>query len=192
MARLLWTVARRLGRFFGRWIPPAVARLLAVIGVTVLLLALLQGVVANGLMAAANASFSALDDGTFPDATRPASPLVSGSSASLVSWGSLGRWGRQFVADTPSLAALHRFSGRPASPPVLVYVGLDSAPTVPDRAALAVREIDRTGAFERAVLCVITTTGTGWVDQRSVVPLEYLYNGDTALVALQYSYLPSV
>jgi uncharacterized membrane protein len=41
------------------------------------------------------------------------------------------------------------------------------------------------------VLCVITTTGTGWVDRRPVDTLEYMYNGDTALVALQYSYLPS-
>jgi uncharacterized membrane protein len=41
------------------------------------------------------------------------------------------------------------------------------------------------------VLCVITTTGTGWVNARAVDPLEYMYHGDTALVATQYSYLPS-
>jgi uncharacterized membrane protein len=192
LARLLRAVARRLGRLFGRWVPAAVARVAAVVGVLVLVLALLQGIVANGLMAAANATFSALDDQTFPDVTRPTSALVSGSAASTVSWASLGRWGRQFVVNAPGPAALTRFSGRPPTPPIRVYVGLDSAPTVADRAALAVRELDRTGAFGRKVLCVITTTGTGWVDQRSVVPLEYLYNGDTALVALQYSYLPSV
>ena len=38
---------------------------------------------------------------------------------------------------------------------------------------------------------MFTTTGTGWVDERAASPLEYMYNGDTALVALQYSYLPS-
>src|SRR6266511_3402538 len=57
--------------------------------------------------------------------------------------------------------------------------------------ALAVRELRRTGAFSRKVLCVITTTGTGWVDPRAAEALEYLYNGDTALVAIQYSVLPS-
>jgi uncharacterized membrane protein len=38
---------------------------------------------------------------------------------------------------------------------------------------------------------VFTTTGTGWVDERAASPLEYMWNGDTALVAMQYSYLPS-
>jgi uncharacterized membrane protein len=38
---------------------------------------------------------------------------------------------------------------------------------------------------------VITTTGTGWVNARAVDPLEYMYAGNTALVSMQYSYLPS-
>jgi uncharacterized membrane protein len=192
LARLVRAASRALGRLFGRWIPAAAARVLAVVGVVVLLVALLQGVVANGLMAAANAGFESINGQTFGDVTQPTGTTVSGSPDSLVPWASLGRWGQNFVARAPTVAELSRFSGRPATPPVRVYVGLHSAPTLPDQADLAVRELERTGAFQRAVLCVITTTGTGWVDQRSLVPLEYLYNGDTALVALQYSYLPSV
>jgi uncharacterized membrane protein len=38
---------------------------------------------------------------------------------------------------------------------------------------------------------VITTTGTGWVDPDAASSVEYLHAGDTALVGLQYSYLPS-
>jgi uncharacterized membrane protein len=38
---------------------------------------------------------------------------------------------------------------------------------------------------------VVTTTGTGWVDPDAASSLEYLHRGDTALVGLQYSYLPS-
>src|SRR5205814_5202654 len=76
-------------------------------------------------------------------------------------------------------------------PPVRVYAGRDSAPDAQSAAALAVRELWRTGGFSRKVLCVITTTGTGWVDPRAAASLEYLYNGDTALVAIQYSVLPS-
>jgi uncharacterized membrane protein len=72
-----------------------------------------------------------------------------------------------------------------------VYVGLRSAPDVPARAALAVRELARTGGFDREVLCLTTTTGTGWVDPRAAAALEYLYHGDTAQVAIQYSVLPS-
>ena len=38
---------------------------------------------------------------------------------------------------------------------------------------------------------MVTTTGTGWVDPDAASSLEYLHGGDTALVGLQYSYLPS-
>ena len=36
-----------------------------------------------------------------------------------------------------------------------------------------------------------TTTGTGWVDENVADSIEFLHNGDTAQVAMQYSYLPS-
>ncbi|GGQ78649.1 hypothetical protein GCM10010195_37950 [Kitasatospora griseola] len=35
------------------------------------------------------------------------------------------------------------------------------------------------------------TTGSGWVNERIAQPPEYLYDGDSAEVAFQYSYLPS-
>ena len=41
------------------------------------------------------------------------------------------------------------------------------------------------------MLVVVTTTGTGWVDPAASDSLEYEFNGDTAMVAMQYSYLPS-
>jgi uncharacterized membrane protein len=75
--------------------------------------------------------------------------------------------------------------------PVRVYVGLKSAPTLAARAQLAVAELVRTGAFQRKVLVVFATTGSGWVNENLAKPLEYMYGGDSALVALQYSYLPS-
>ena len=52
-------------------------------------------------------------------------------------------------------------------------------------------ELIRTGAFDREVLVVGTTTGTGFLDPASVDPLEYIHNGDTAIVGVQYSHLPS-
>jgi uncharacterized membrane protein len=58
-------------------------------------------------------------------------------------------------------------------------------------AELAVREMERTGAFDRAVIAVIITTGTGWVDADVADSHEYMYAGDTALVTMQYSYRPS-
>jgi uncharacterized membrane protein len=38
---------------------------------------------------------------------------------------------------------------------------------------------------------VVTTTGTGWVDPAASSALEYAVDGDSAMVAMQYSYLPS-
>lgn len=36
------------------------------------------------------------------------------------------------------------------------------------------QELDRTGAWDRDVVAVATTTGTGWVDEHAALPLEYL------------------
>ena len=72
-----------------------------------------------------------------------------------------------------------------------MYVGVESAPTAEERAALAVKELDRTDAWSREVVVVMGTTGTGWIEPQSADPLEYIWNGDTAEVTIQYSYLPS-
>jgi uncharacterized membrane protein len=108
-----------------------------------------------------------------------------------VSWSSLGNQGRKFVAGGPTTSQLREFSGTDPVDPIRVYAGLDSASSTAARADVAARELVRTGALDRKVLVVITTTGTGWVDADAVDPLEYMYNGDTAMVGMQYSYLPS-
>jgi uncharacterized membrane protein len=91
----------------------------------------------------------------------------------------------------PTQAQISAFSGTPAMEPVRAYVGLASAPTIEAESALAVRELDRAGGFRRKVVVVATTTGTGWLNPAMIDPLEYMYDGDTAVVAIQYSYLPS-
>ncbi len=75
--------------------------------------------------------------------------------------------------------------------PIRVYAGTKSAPGLRAQAELVLSELKRTGAFSRSVLAVATTTGRGWVDPGQVDPLEYIYGGDTAIAAMQYSYLPS-
>jgi uncharacterized membrane protein len=47
------------------------------------------------------------------------------------------------------------------------------------------------GGFKRSLLVIATPTGTGWLDPGAVDSLEYLHAGDTAIVSMQYSYLPS-
>jgi uncharacterized membrane protein len=150
-----------------------------------------NGVVVDAAFALTDNTFRTLNDETQPEVEPTADPLRSGGPGSLMSWASLGNQGRTFIAGGPDPGRLRGFSGPDAKAPIRVYAGLDSAPSSREQAVLAVRELRRTGAFDRKVLCVITTTGTGWVNLRAVDPLEYMYAGDSALVSMQYSYLPS-
>jgi uncharacterized membrane protein len=189
--RLLRKGARALARLLGRWIPARAAGVIAGFAVVVLALGVLNGVVIDGFFAVTDRSFKEANGEDKPDSEQPDSALKSGGPGSLVTWASLGREGRAFASGSPDTAELQRFSGTTAREPIRAYVGLDGAPTSRERAALAVRELERTGAFTRRVLCVVTTTGSGWIDEQAVDPLEYMYNGDTAIVGMQYSYLPS-
>ncbi|MCA2211591.1 alpha/beta hydrolase [Jidongwangia harbinensis] len=189
--RLLRRAARAVGRLLGRVVPAPTARVLAGLSVFVLALGVLNGVVLDGFFAVTDNSFKAINSETEPDVSPTQDALRSGGPGSLVSWASLGKQGRNFVTGGPSVEQLRRFGGLGVKRSIRVYAGLDSAPTSRERAALAVAELRRTGAFDREVLVVITTTGTGWVDQDGVDPLEYMYRGDSAMVGMQYSYLPS-
>ncbi len=60
-----------------------------------------------------------------------------------------------------------------------------------ERAKSALEELKRVGGFDRKLLVVATPTGTGWLDESAVDTIEYMHGGDTAIVSMQYSYLPS-
>jgi uncharacterized membrane protein len=190
-ARALRRLVRGVARRLSPWLPGWVAAPLAFVLVAALLAAAAEGVALRLLAQASDAAFAAVNRTTGDDINQPAEPERSGSPASLVPWDSLGRKGREFVALGPDAEELATFSGRSAKTPVRVYVGVESAPTDEQRAALAVRELRRTGGLEREVLVVAIATGTGVVDPEGVDALEYMYDGDTATVSVQYSYLPS-
>jgi uncharacterized membrane protein len=125
--------------------------------------------------------------------TPPSSSLVSGGPGSPVPWATLGRQGRRNVSTAIRRDWIEAVMGEPATAePIRVYVGLDSAPTDRERVDLAIRELDRTGAFERDLLLVVTPTGTGYVSYVAVESTEYLTLGNVASVAMQYSLRPSV
>ncbi len=189
--RLIRGASRRLRRFFARWVPPLAALVASVLCVTGLAFWSWTGLLYPSLLGVANDAFAAVNMETEAGNNAPTSTSHSGGPGSLVSWDSLGRKGREFVSSGPTVGELTRFNGRPAMNPVRAYIGMDSAETPAGLASLAVRELERAGGFEREVLVVVTTTGTGWVDGAAADALEYLYNGDSAIVAVQYSYLPS-
>ncbi len=186
---------RKLFRFFTRWVnkiaPRRVAQLLGGLALVLLAAFLVNGVLVTAFFSVANQAYSVRDTATTEGITQPVASERSGSPQSLVEWETLGRKGRDFVGSGPSVEDLNSFNGMGALQPIRVYAGLKSADTLQERADLVLEELKRTGAFERDVLVVATTTGTGFLVPDAMDPLEYLYNGNSAIVGVQYSYLPS-
>lgn len=191
LARVLRRVGTWTAVLLDRWIGARAAHAVGWAVVVVGSALLLSGVVAEQLVAVADKTFSVRNGTTDEGVLRPTATERSGGPGSLLRWESLGREGRTFVAAGPSVDQIAAFSGAPALQPVRAYAGLDSAPTTEIRARLAVEDLVRAGGLERSVLVVVTTTGSGWIDPGAVEPVEYLTGGDSAAVAIQYSYLPS-
>lgn len=174
-----------------RLLPPRASLFVAFLLASWAFWAIGNGVLLDGALRALDSSYRTIDSFVPPEEDRPADPMRSGSSASLMSWESLGSAGRNHVMDTPTAADITAITGRPAKEPLRVYVGADCADTAEERAQLALDEMKRTGAFERALLVIATPTGTGWVDPAGILPVEIMHGGDVASVSVQYSYLPS-
>jgi uncharacterized membrane protein len=191
VSRSLRVLFSNVGHWLGRHLPQRLAWVLGVSALLLLFWLLLTGVLVNLFFAGANVMFSLRDGDTPPEISQASSPERSGSPESLAAWDTLGRQGRVFTGGGPTLDQLNSFSGGGALTPVRAYVGLKSAETLQERADLLLAELKRTGAFDRAVLVVATTTGTGFLDSNGTDPLEYAFNGDTAIAGVQYSYLPS-
>jgi uncharacterized membrane protein len=191
IGQLIGRLVRFLVRQLERFAPPRVSAVVVVVLLLALTIALLNGVVARFAMSTINKTFSAVNDETDPEFPAPTSTLRSGGPQSLDSWESLGHQGRVFVSAGPTVEELTKFNGKPAIEPIRAYAGLHSAPGIKATARLAADELRRTGGLNRAVVAVATTTGTGWINEAEASALEYMYNGDTAIVSMQYSFLPS-
>ncbi|HEY7470406.1 MAG TPA: alpha/beta-hydrolase family protein [Acidimicrobiia bacterium] len=191
LVRSLWRLFLFLIRWLDKVFPRRLAVLLGAVGLVVTVWGLWSGILVNTFFAVTNQIFAPRDLITAEGITQPTSELRSGSPASLVDWETLGEKGRTFVATGPSVDDLNAFHGDGAMEPIRVYVGLRSADTVEARAQLVLDELVRTKAFDREVLVVATTTGTGFLEPNAMTALEYIYNGDVAVAGAQYSYLPS-
>src|SRR5215217_1120701 len=174
-----------------RWMGRRAARAIGWVTVVVVTWLVASGLLLNGLAAAADRSFSVRNTATAEGVEQPTSPLRSGGPGSLVSWESLGRQGRTITGTGPTAEAITKWNGSEAKEPIRAYAGTLSAEDVEARAKLAVADLERAGGFDRGYLLVATTTGSGWLDAGAIDSFEYLTGGDSALVAMQYSYLPS-
>jgi uncharacterized membrane protein len=151
-------------------------------------------IASSGLTAFANERFGPGDDTTLEGITQPTEPEYSGSPESLVQWDDLGFQGRTFAGSgttVEDMAALSPDAQSSPLVPIRVYAGLKSTDSTEERAQLVVEELNRTNAEDRAIVILVSTTGTGWVDPIAASTVEYMYNGDTAIAAMQYSFLPS-
>jgi uncharacterized membrane protein len=172
-------------------IPRPAARLAAFMLVVAACGFAVNDVGARAFRATANSIASTANSDISPDYPQPQQSERSGSPESLVKWTGLGSEGRQFTSTGLRAAQLRRFVNGPVMEPIRAYVGLDNAPTEPAREDLLRRELARTHALDRSYVVVIPTTGSGWVNPTAARALELMYHGDVALIASQYSYLPS-
>jgi len=204
-------VARHLGAVGGRVLPGSEifwrrsshAALLSVVGIAT---HAVWARAMRGIEAGTGKFDEAIDEST---AGLWTNALISGDPDSLVAWNTMGREGRRHavafvrpapLADRP--AAIHGnqwpvlsigtvMQEDAKASPIQVFVGLDSAPSPAERVELALAEMDRTGAWSRSVLMLISPTGTGYVNYVATACVQYLTRGDVASVTLQYSKRPS-
>ncbi|MDT5178210.1 MAG: hypothetical protein QOJ95_2408 [Mycobacterium sp.] len=191
IGQLVGKLVRFLVNLLDRVAPPRVSAVVVVALLLVLSIALLNGIVVRFAMSTLNNTFESVNNEEDPDNPAPTTPLRSGGPESLVSWSSLGHQGRVFVGGGPTVEDLTKFNGAPATEPIRAYAGINSANGFKATAQLAARELQRTGGLNRAVVAVANTTGTGWINEAEASSLEYMYNGNTAIVSMQYSFLPS-
>jgi uncharacterized membrane protein len=113
-------------------------------------------------------------------------PTVSYGPESLVARQTLDFEATRFLGTAAGAEEITALRGGAARDPVRVFVGVRSAATIQERCALAVRELERLGAFERARVLVVAATLRGYVNPVVVGAAEHLARGDLATVVVQY------
>ena len=124
VARFIRWAAIRLGEFIDRWLPRRMAMLIASVIVAFLVFSLVNGLLLARMLDGLRASFSIVDEGTPEGVVQPMDPERSGSPASLVSWESLGRQGRVFVAGGPTVEELAAFAAAPMAKESGMKIGI--------------------------------------------------------------------
>jgi uncharacterized membrane protein len=191
LGRALRTLGRWIASVLTRWIGARAARGVGIVAVSVLAILTVNGVLIDGFISAADSTFAVRNQITPDGVEQPTTPLRTSGPGSDLTWEQLGREGRKFIAGGPTADQIEDVMGGTAEEPIRAYGGLEVSRDPEVLAELAVADLERAGGFDRAALMVATTTGSGWLDPASVETFEYLNRGDTAIVGMQYSYLPS-
>mgnify|MGYP001629662001 FL=1 len=184
-----------LNELLGKKLPPVASWPLAIVGGGALLILVGDRMVVRRFLTRAGRQALELDREFMRGADQPQRPQRSGSPESAVDWNTMGRQGRAVVAGGPRKADIERLVDGEAMEPIRIFVGLDlgeeDTPDFEAMAAVAIKEMHRTGAFERSHIAVMSAAGTGWINDFHTSGFEFVTRGDSAVVAMQYSYLPS-
>lgn len=189
--RLLRWLARRIGARLPERVTPTARGVTAWAVVLLLVGWLTEQIIPGTLVAGAERVFSVTNSRPADDHPAPTAPERSGSPDSHIDYATVGNYGGRFLNQGLGAEELTETLNRPAQEPIRLYAGLASASTDSGRAHLIIDELERTAAVEREAILIVMTTGTGWVNHRAAQAFEMLYAGDTAIVAEQYSTVPS-
>lgn len=190
----LWRLIAGLADWFlrrvrSRIVRETVARTLASALTVLTVVAITNYVVVPAVLTVVGRSADRVNRSAPQGLSAPTSGLRSGGPGSAHSWDSLGQDGAIFVSSGPDAGGIQSATGRAAVEPIRVFVGWQQPiePTVQQVLA----EMDRTRAWDRRAILLVTATSTGYTNNWSVASFEYLLGGDTAAVSFAYSDLPS-
>ena len=186
----LWAIDRLSSHLHHRYALNLLGRLISTLVVLGTIIVVFDQVIVRGVTGVAATASARVDLRIPPNVRQPASPLHSGSAASLEAWDRLGLQGKRFTCAGPTRERLTEVLGEPAQQPIRAYASLNGR-SIPEVVEAVLAELDRTGAWQRSALLVVTTTGRGNVNEWSTSSFEYLLRGDCATAAMQYSGLPS-
>ena len=185
-------VGRMLIGALGGYMPRPAAIVVGVAILTAIVFFLTSNVILRGGIGFFRHHAEQMNTRTARGIYKPFVPERSASPASPVTWESVGGQGRVFLGRGPSRLDIAQVTGGEAMEPIRVYSGMPTGGAgIEQAAATVVAELRRTGAFDRAVILIAASTGSGWVDEWQVQPLEFLTRGNCATASLQYSYVPS-
>ncbi len=189
--RAIMAMINYLTRHFNQKYSWRLAARLAATAITLAtILVILDQVILRGVVGVAATASAAVDLRTPPNVEQPQTPLHSGSPWSLEPWDTLGLQGKRFTCAGASAERIASVMGTTAMQPVRAYASLNGR-SIEENVDAVLAELDRMSAWGRKNFLVVTTTGRGNVNEWAASAFEYLTFGDCAIIAMQYSGLPS-
>lgn len=173
-------------------IPAWAASIISAITIAGLLMTVSDKVVFKKLIEYLTQRAQALNMLVFQGTRQPWEPERSGSPWSFEPWTAVGSQGRAVLSGGPRARHIAKVMKRNrVHEPIRIYAGLIPGRSIEAAVEQIIQEMLRTGALHREVIVIHTSTGTGWVSDWHLDPVEFLTKGNCVNISMQYSYVPS-